>query len=229
LLDTLFDVGDKVMAIDWEPGTFRASPFSCWAGLVHELLMAWAPEAGLHLEQCFRSTKSVSLCATVFVQRGRELGKIQGNSGGPSPITMDALDALGKVLLPKIEEEARNGMLVHAPRIWDITQAWKYCGRAPEAKAWLNKNMSGGADFLSKVTEGFVRYTIGSEPRHYNMTERPDPDLYDLAVVLDAARKHLKGDELTDDARNRVGVVAKMVERQLVIDREEQARVIEPS
>jgi hypothetical protein len=56
------------------------------------------------------------------------------------------------------------------------------------------------------------------------MTERPDPDLYDLETILHAARKHLNGNELTEDARNRVGVVAEKAERQLVIDSEEEAR-----
>jgi hypothetical protein len=82
--------------------------------------------------------------------------------------------------------------------------------------------MSESANFMSRVTEGFVSYTIGSEPRHYDMTVRPDPDLYDLVTILDAAKKHLKGNELTDDARNRLGVVAEKAERQLVIDREEE-------
>jgi hypothetical protein len=77
---------------------------------------------------------------------------------------------------------------------------------------------------MSSVTESFVSYTIGSEPRHYEMTVLPDPDLFDLGVILDAAKKYLKGSELTEDARNRVGVVAKMVERQLAIDRQEEAR-----
>ena len=221
LLDALFDVGDKVMAIDWEPGTFRASPQSSWAGLVYELLLAWGPEAGLHLEQCFRSAKSVSLCATVFVQRARELGKIQGSSGGPPPITVEALDALEKVLLPRIEEDTANGMLEHAARIWDITRAWKYGGGAPEAKAWLNKHMTESADFLSRVTEGFVSYTIGTEPRRYSMPQLPDPELYDLATVLDAAKRHLKGNELAEDARNRIRVVAEQVKRHLATDREE--------
>jgi hypothetical protein len=34
----------------------------------------------------------------------------------------------------------------------------------------------------------------------------------------------LNGNELTEDARNRVGVVAEKAERQLVIDSEEEAR-----
>lgn len=222
LLDALFEVGDEVMAIDWEEfGTFRASPLSTWAGLVYEMLLAWGPEAGFHLGQCFQSAKSVPLCATVFVQRARELGKIEGSSGGPPPITVEALDALGKVLLPRIEEHAANGMLGHAPCIWDILRAWKYGGGSLEAKAWLNKNMSESADFLSRVTEGIVSYTIGSEPRRYRMSVLPDPELYDLAALLDAAKKHLNGSELTEDARNRIRVVAEQVERHLATNQAE--------
>jgi len=45
-----------------------------------------------------------------------------------------------------------------------------------------------------------------------------------LRAILDAAKKHLKGNELAEDARNRIGVVAEKVERQLAVDREEEAR-----
>jgi hypothetical protein len=225
LLDALFDIGERVMATDWSAEIFRASPQSSWARLVHQVLLVWGvTEAGLHLEQSFRSAKSASLCASVFVHRARELGKMPGNSGDPQTITVEALDALGKIVLPKIEKDAADGALRHAPRIWDVVLAWKYLGGVLEARAWLNKSMSESVNFMSSVTESFVSYTIGSEPRHYEMTVLPDPDLFDLGVILDAAKKYLKGSELTEDARNRVGVVAKMVERQLAIDRQEEAR-----
>jgi hypothetical protein len=213
------------MATDWPDGTFRASPQFSWAGLVTQVLLAWgATDAQLHLEQAFRSEKSTSLCATVFVSRARELRKMPGTSGDQPTITAEGLDALGKLLLPKIEEDAANGTLRNAPRIWDIVRAWKYLGGAPEAKVWLNKSMSDSADFIAGVTEGLVSYTIGTEPRRYRMTERPDPDLYDLQVIVDAANKHLKGSALTEDGRNRVRVVAEAAQRQLVIDRDEEAR-----
>jgi hypothetical protein len=225
LLDALFDVGEKVMAADWPEGSFRASPQVSWAGLLYQVLLAWgSAEAGLHLEQSFRSANSTSICARLFVQRARELGKMPGNSGDPPTIAVEALDTIGKILLPKIEKDAADGTLRHTPRIWNIVLAWKYLGGAPEVAAWLKKGMSESADFMSRVTESFVGYTVGSEPRHYEMTGRPDPDLFDLETILDAARKHLKGNELTDDARNRIGVVEKNVERQLAIDREEEAR-----
>jgi hypothetical protein len=168
LLDALCDVGEKVMATDWPEGTFRASPQFSWAGLVSQVLLAWGTtEAGLHLEQLFRSAKSAPLCASLFVHRARELGKMPGNSGDRPAITLEALDALGKILLPKIEKDAADGTLRHASHIRDIVRAWKYLGGALEAKAWLNKSMSESADFMSGVTQGFVGYTIGSEPKDY--------------------------------------------------------------
>jgi hypothetical protein len=223
LLDALFYVGENIIGTDWPEGAFRASPLSSWEGLVSQVLLAWGEkEPGPHLEESFRSAKSTAVCASLFVHRARELQKMPDDSGDQPTITDQALGALGAILLQKIERDAADGTLGDAPLISGIALAWKYLGGASEAKAWLNENMSASADFMSRVTEGFVSYTIGSEPRRYRMTERPDPELYDLVTILDAAKKHLKGNELTDDARNRVGVVATMAERQLVIDREEQ-------
>jgi hypothetical protein len=102
--------------------------------------------------------------------------------------------------------------------------AWKYLCAAPEVKSWLSKSMSESASFMSGLTEAFVSYAIGSEPRQYEMTVLPDPDLFDLETIVGAAKKHLKTNEPTEDARNRLGVVVKNVERQLASDREEEAR-----
>jgi hypothetical protein len=122
-----------------------------WAGLVSQVLLAWgATEAALHLDQSFRSARSTSLCASLFVHRARELRKMPGDSDDQPTITIEALDALGKILLPKIEKDAADGTLQHAPRIWDIVRAWKYLGGAPEAKAWLSKSMSESADFIQR-------------------------------------------------------------------------------
>lgn len=225
LLDALLDVGEKVMAIDWSSGTFQASPQSAWLGLVNRVLAAWgAAEAGVHLLESFRSADSTSLCASLFVQRARELGKMPDDHGDQPTITVEALDALGTILSAKIEKDVADGELQRAPRIWDIVRAWKYLGGAPEAKIWLNKSMFESAAFMSRVTEGFVSYTVGSEPRRYRMRDRPDQDLYDLRSILDAAKKHLEGNELTEDARNRISVVAEKVEGQLAIDCKDETR-----
>ena len=229
LLDALFDVGEKVMGIDWEGGVFRASPQSVYVGLVSQVLLAWGVEsAGPHLEQSFRSAKSASLCASLFIHRARELGKMPGNSGDRPVITAEFMDNLGRILLPKIEKGASDGTLKSAPRIWAVVLAWKYLGGASQAKAWLNSSLFESADLMSRITEGFVSYSIGSEPRRYEMSERLDPDVYDLEAFLDAAVKHLNGNELSEDARNRIAVVAEGVGRQLEADREERAQTKDP-
>lgn len=216
LLDALFDVGERVMEIDWEPGTFRASPKSCWVGLLTQVLLAWgASDAGVHLEQSFRAAKSTSLCASVFVQRARELGKISGGTGDRPAISEQGLKTLGEILLSRIKIAEENGDLLYAARPWDLMRVWKYLGGASEAKSWLSESMLGSAEFMAAITEGFVSYSIGSKPRQYEMLELPDPELYDLHAILAGARKHLEAKELTEDARGRLNAVAKAIERHM--------------
>ncbi|BBO06577.1 NTPase [Bradyrhizobium ottawaense] len=216
LLDALFDVGEKILQIDWQPGQFRASPQSCWAGLVSDVLLAWGTvEAGVHLERSFREAKSISLCASVFVARARELGKISGGAGDRARITEETLVSLGAILLTKLRKGAESGALLSAPRPWDVVRAWKYLGDASEVRVWLNSGISDSAPFMSAITEAFVSYVIGSEPRQYSMSELPDAEVYDLKGMSDAARKHLQGHGLGEDARNRIGVVADAIERHL--------------
>jgi hypothetical protein len=47
------------------------------------------------------------------------------------------------------------------------------------------------------------------------MHELPDPDLFDRRTLLRACIKHLEGDQLTQDARNRIRTVATALERNL--------------
>jgi predicted KAP-like P-loop ATPase len=209
LLDAMFDIGETIMEIDWQMGTFRASPRMLWGDLVRNVLLSWndPDAAGEHLDQTFRETESTALCATVLVGQLRELGEIRGGSGGRSAVTIAVAKSLGKTLLSKIEADAEDDSLSNYPRLWDVMRVWKYMGGAADAKAWLAKNMSDSAQVLSSITESFVSYVVGSEPRDYSMSEAPDPELYDLSALLEATRKHMQGDQLTDDARLRIGVV----------------------
>ncbi|MBR0900972.1 hypothetical protein JQ616_38955 [Bradyrhizobium tropiciagri] len=212
LLDALFDIGEEVDQIDWPPGLFFASPRSLWSKLVTDILIALGPaQASTYLEQCFKSTKSTSLCASVFVARARELGAIPGGSGGPVVITATALAPLGSILIAKIREDAELGSLAHAPRPWDIISAWKYSADASEVRNWLSNNFE-RSDFMAAITEAFVSYTVGSEPKKYQISELPDPDVFDLRAFLSAAKGHLERDELAEDARNRIRVVAREIE-----------------
>jgi hypothetical protein len=57
------------------------------------------------------------------------------------------------------------------------------------------------------------------------MRTLPDPELYDLNAILIAVRKHLEGDALTEDARNRARVVAEAIERHLAAAGERKVEV----
>jgi hypothetical protein len=209
LLDAMFDIGEKIMEVDWQAGTFRASPRMLWGDFLRNVLLAWNdPDVtGEHLDQTFRETQSTALCATVLVGQLRELGAIPGGSGGRSALTPAVAKSLGKTLLSKIEADAEDGSLSNYPRLYDVMRVWKYMGGAADAKAWLTKNMSDNANVLSSITESFVSYSVGSEPCEYSMSEPPDSELYDLISLLDASIKHLRGKELSEDARLRIGVV----------------------
>jgi hypothetical protein len=75
--------------------------------------------------------------------------------------------------------------------------------------------MNGSAEFLAKVALGFVRYTISSRERSYEMSREPDPDLYDFSALLAACRKHLAGTDLNQDQHDRIRVVAQAVDELL--------------
>jgi hypothetical protein len=128
---------------------------------------------------------------------------------------MDTLNSLGKKLRLLIESAADNGTLQNAPFYWDIMTAWKYLGGAQKAKAWMSAGVTESAGFLAKATSGLVGYSISTPRRIYSMRERPDGDLYDLPVLLKACEKHLDGQELNEDQRNRVAVVAQALERMI--------------
>jgi hypothetical protein len=208
LLDAMFDIGETIMGLDWQLGLFRASPRMLWNDLVRTVLSSWKdPDAaGEHLDKTFREAESTALCATVLVGQLRELGEIPGGSGGRSALTAAVAKSLGNTVLSKIRAD-EDGSLSNYPRLWDVMRLWKYMGGATDAKAWLTKNMSDHAQVLSSITESFVSYVVGSEPRYYSMAEPPDPELYDLSALLEATKKHMQGDQLTEDARLRIGVI----------------------
>jgi hypothetical protein len=184
--------------------------------LVAELLKTWGPEeAGKHLLAAFHKSHSVAFNADIFVDRARELGLVPTDSRSSPLISKDGLDALGAILLQQIEKGAEDETLASAPFYWDIARAWKYLGAAAKARSWISAGMDASAEFLAKVTLGFVSYSISSRERSYSMRERPDPDLYDTDAVLAACRKHLAGNDLNQDQRNRIQVVAKAIEKML--------------
>jgi hypothetical protein len=216
LLDALFRVGDQILGIERKGDLFELSPRSQMSMLVAELLRLWGPvDAAKHLKLAFEKSTSPAFSAAVFADRARELGVMASSSRPPPLITKEDLDELGAKLLLLIERAADEGTLANAPFYWDIARSWKLIGDSSKAKAWMSAGMECSAEFLVKVSMGFVRYSTSTTRRHYEMIERPDEDLYDLNVMFKACKNHLDGRDLDEDERNMVGVVAQAVEQML--------------
>jgi hypothetical protein len=173
ILDALFRVGESIFRLEWKDDLFTLSPRSHTKFLVEELLKVWGPEeAGKHLNAAFERSNSLAFSADIFVDRARELGVIASASRSSPLISSEDLEALGKKLLPRIEQGAADGTLANAPFYWDIARSWKYVGDARKAKAWISAGMEASAGFLAKVTMGMVGYSVSSSERTYSMSVR---------------------------------------------------------
>lgn len=213
LLDALFEVGEPIIRLETRPDLFTLAPRAQLLLTIGQFLEAWGPgKAGEHLKTAFGKCKSPMMCAAVFVECARDLGEMSGEKKIAPTIAMDDLTALGEKLLPVIENAAANGTLAGAPYYVGIVGAWKYLAGSSTPRAWLSNGVQASAEFLAKVTMGMVSYSLSSRQRSYSMDTQPDPDLYDLEVLLAAARKHLAGRELDTDQRNRITVVADRLE-----------------
>ncbi len=210
MVDALFEVGDTILGIDWDGGLFRISTPEAFTGLIKEILRRWLDlDVGHYIESAFKKSNSPFVSAHIFLIWVEHLRKRM--TDGDEALSA-RLDALGKILLPQIERAAADGTLAKAPRFSAITGAWKRLGGATAAKHWVCTNVDCSADFLSKLTLGLVSYTVGTAETTYIVDPRLDPELYDLDTILAASRKHLGGNELTKDARNRIEVVARAIE-----------------
>jgi hypothetical protein len=216
LLDALFGLGDHILGIERKGDLFELSPRSQLSMLVAEVLRLWGPvDAAKHLKVAFDRLTSPAFSAAVFADRARELGVMPSGSPPPPLITRSDLDVLGTKLLSLIERAANDGTLTNAPFYWDIARSWKLIGGGAAAKAWISAGMQRSAEFLVKVVKGFVSFSVSSSQREYALSEKPDEDLYDLNVLLNACKNHLNGRDLDGDDRRMIEVVARAVEQML--------------
>lgn len=217
-LDVLFEFGESVLSSDWNAEAFALSPRAQLSFLISDLLEAWSQKkAGAHLIEAFKKCDSPAFCADVFVDRGRQLGKIPDQSPRMPTVTEADFEELGKELLSKIERAAADGTLANAPFYFDVVRSWAYLGKSAEAKAWLSSSMLASPAFLSKATMGLVSYSLGSGERSYKLSGRPE-EVYDFEVILEAVAKHLSSDKLTKDELNRISAVAAGLERIIAHD-----------
>ncbi|WHA43225.1 KAP family P-loop NTPase fold protein [Agrobacterium larrymoorei] len=214
LLDALFRVGEEIISIDNDGGMFELSPRAQLMFLVRNMLDQWGTEeAGKRLVETFNKTDSVMFLAEQFVDRGRELQIFKSDSTEPSTIDPEVFAELGEILLKKIEQRAAEASLDNAAFYYSIVRAWAYLAGADQPKQWLTKGMLESADFMAKAARGLVSYSIGTPVREYSMRDNPDPDVFELDVLLKAGQKHLAQSALSDDKRNIITAVVRGVER----------------
>lgn len=193
LLDALFRVGEEIVSTDSEHQMFELSPRAQIGFLIHNMLEQWgSQDSGSHLLVAFEKADSPAFAADVYVDRGRELGIFRSNSSEPSVINAEDFEKLGEILIAKIQASAAAGTLAGAPFYFDIVRAWEHLAGAEAPKAWLTAGMLASADFMAKVGIGLVSQSVGTKERRYTMREAPESQLYDLSVLIEAGKKHLK-------------------------------------
>ena len=213
MLDALFRVGEEVISIDRDPALFDLPPRAHLGFLIYEILKQWDPsEAGEHLVEVFEKTDSPGFLADVYVSRGGEFDVFRRDSINPPPITEQAFERLGQILLEKIEQAGGDGTLSAAPFYFDIVRSWGHLSSPNAPKAWLEEGIAHSEEFMAKACLGLVAYTSGTEGRNYKMAERPDSKVYDVEAFLAAGEEHLKSDSLTKEQRRLITAVVRGAE-----------------
>lgn len=210
LLDALFRVGQEIISIDHDPGMFQLSPRSQLKFLIRNMLEQWGTDqASDHIIQSFEKPSSVMIMAEVLIDVGRDLKVFKSESSETSTITMEAFEKLGQLFLARLQEAEAAGTLGDAAYYFNIVQAWAHFAGADQPKKWLTEGMLDSSEFMVKAARGLVSYSIGEEARRYTMRALPNPDLFDLDILLEAGQKHLASDNLTDDQRNLLTAIVK--------------------
>ena len=203
LLDALFRVGEEIIGIDRDGGWFELSPRAQIGFLIRNMLEQWGQkDAGKHLIEAFKKATSPAFAADIYVDRGRELRIFRSDSSEQPIVSQEDFDKLGHILVGMIQAAVEDGTLGGAPFYFDIIRAWAHVANAEAPKAWLTAGMFESANFMAKVGKGLVSYRLGTAERRYTMRDVPEPEFYDLQVLVEAGKKHLENKELTTDQLN---------------------------
>jgi hypothetical protein len=215
LLDALFSVGEEIMGID-DRDIFQLPPRAQISFLIRDMLELWGPEdAGDRLIEAFEKGTSPAFLASVYVDRGRERGVFQSDSTSRPLIVEADFNEIGEILLDKIQSAANDEKLGDAPYFFDIARSWAKLDNPESPKRWLTEGMMKSVGFMFKVGTGLVSYSLGTPERRYTMRDNPDPELYDVGVLVKAGKKHLQRTDLSKDQRNLISEIVRGSERLL--------------
>jgi energy-coupling factor transporter ATP-binding protein EcfA2 len=210
LLDALFRVGEDLLQIEWDGGILALSPRAQVGLLIKVMLEQWGyKKAGQCLVDAFEKCTSPAFLSDVYVDRGRELGVFKSNTSSQPLISEDDFRKLGVDLLQKIRAAVDDETLKNAPFYFDIERSWAHLDSPVIVKSWLSLGMMESAEFLFKAGRGLVSYSVGTTGRYYTMRDKPEPEIYDLQVLIDAGNKHLQQPNLTQDQRSLINEIVR--------------------
>lgn len=218
LLNVLLRNGEDILRLYDNSSFLQLSPAAKFGFLIDDILKGWSlEEASTHLLAAFEQATSPAVLADIYIDRGRELDLFErgGRTSAPPRITRDAFDKLGVILLRRIQASAADGTLANAPVYFDIIRAWAYLTGPEAPRAWIEEGMFHSSEFLTKLGRGMVSFTVGTQHRAYTMRENPDPAVFDLSKIREAAEKHLADSKLSLDERALLTALVKGSDRAL--------------
>ena len=214
MLHALFRVGEEVISIDCVISMMELSPRILIGFLIYDVLNQWGKEAaGQRLVESFKGAASPAFLADVYASRAEELGIFGKRRQEEACISKEHFEALGQLLIGRIDASHEDGTLSDAPFYYGILKSWIHLSDGETAKSWLAEGIADSAEFMAKVCIGLVAYSLDENGRHYSMKMRPDGKLYPLDLLAEAGVKHCDDPKLTEDEQRRISAVVEGVRR----------------
>ncbi|MDE0696629.1 MAG: P-loop NTPase fold protein [Boseongicola sp.] len=214
MLLALFRVGEEIISIDRVTSMMQLPPRSLLRFLIYDVLKQWGKEeAGLRLIESFKGAKSPAFLADVYAAKAEELGIFGNPRRQEACISKEHFEALGQLLIEKIDASYENGTLSDAPFYFSILKSWIHLSDGETAKSWLAEGIVDSAEFMAKVCIGLVAYSLDENGRNYSMETQPDATLYPLELLAEAGVKHCDDPKLEEDERRRISAVVEGIRR----------------
>lgn len=207
ILRALLICGDAILSIDEPAATLVFSPRSTWSNLIGGLLGKWGrEEATRHLLDSLNAVTSQAVWAAIYFDRGWELGVLSEPEQNRKQLLTDAgFEELGTRLHAILEAGVAAGSLSSAHSYGEIIIAWQHLSGDEPVKQWISQGSIDSAEFLNKLSSNLLVYSIGMRGRRqYVMRHAPDVRLYDAALLLEAANRHLATGTYNENDAGRV-------------------------
>ena len=203
MLDALFRVIPDLLELDNERELYQPPVRLQAEHIIAQLLGQWGEkEAGQRLLAEFEKECTLSFLANVYVDRGNELGIFPSRVHERPLVSLESFDRMGVILADKIRSAAETGALENASSLFHITKAWAHLDSPSVVKRWLNCHAAKSPEFMRKIGRTLLMHSSNGNRKHYTMHYRPEGDLYDSEVLIEAGTKHLARHDLTQDQRD---------------------------